>query len=188
MTYARSACDSVVSFDDAAYELGDDGSISAPIWRYMRCRFPHEIVDGITTHSYTFIGGQPIGNGFRLATLPDLDDRLAAAHVNMRCRHGSPRSIPTPMPIRTVTAQPSMHPTPPTAMPAIPTATPMYPSGELRYSAPPLVAMAAPLAATRVRCSGSQALSAPSGSISDGPRAFLKHLGACRRRTLKTCV
>ena len=68
-----SACGHTISWTDA----------SDPLWAYLQCKHPHEIVNGMQMHSYVYIGGSFVGNGFKL--LPnamgdaDLAARLSAA-------------------------------------------------------------------------------------------------------------
>ena len=68
-----SACVHTISWTDA----------SDPLWAYLQCKHPHEIVNGMQMHSYVYIGGSFVGNGFKL--LPnamgdaDLAARLSAA-------------------------------------------------------------------------------------------------------------
>ena len=38
-------------------------------WRYMDCRY-HTEQNGMTMHSYVFIGGQLLGDGFDIMNLP----------------------------------------------------------------------------------------------------------------------
>ena len=68
-----SACVHTISWTEA----------SDPLWAYLQCKHPHEIVNGMQMHSYVYIGGSFVGNGFKL--LPnamgdaDLAARLSAA-------------------------------------------------------------------------------------------------------------
>ena len=70
---SASACVHTISWTDA----------SDPLWAYLQCKHPHEIVNGMQMHSYVYIGGEFVGNGFKL--LPnamgdaDLATRLSAA-------------------------------------------------------------------------------------------------------------
>mmetsp|Transcript_15723 Transcript_15723/g.33460 ORF Transcript_15723/g.33460 Transcript_15723/m.33460 type:complete len:694 (+) Transcript_15723:136-2217(+) len=63
-----------------------------PIWTYFQCLHPHEIVGGMQMHSYVYIGGEYIGNGFKLdprrnGALSDglLSSKLAAAKAEFTC-------------------------------------------------------------------------------------------------------
>ena len=48
-----SACVHTISWTDA----------SDPLWAYLQCKHPHEIVNGMQMHSYVYIGGSFVGNG-----------------------------------------------------------------------------------------------------------------------------
>jgi len=64
------------------------------VWKYMQCLHPHEIVGGMQMHSYVYIGGDFLGNGFVLSAggaptaLTDaaLDAKLQAASADLACR------------------------------------------------------------------------------------------------------
>jgi len=60
-----------------------------PLWQYMQCLHPNELVNGVMMHSYVYIGGEYIGNGFALLeesmSAPDLRAKLTAASARMTC-------------------------------------------------------------------------------------------------------
>merc|ERR1719163_792496 len=65
------------------WEAWDEAS--EPLWSYMKCLHPHEEVGGMQMHSYVYIGGKYIGNGFALSEeqmRPNrLQAKLQAAHT-----------------------------------------------------------------------------------------------------------
>lgn len=70
---SRSVCISKILFDTAS-----------PTWTYFKCLYPDERVGDTHMHSYVFIGGHFVGNGFRL--LLDSSDP--------KCRDGGPTASP----------------------------------------------------------------------------------------------
>ena len=54
---AATACYEDMRFDDAAYQFGEDATISAPLWRYHVCQYPENLVGGAQMHSFVWIGG-----------------------------------------------------------------------------------------------------------------------------------
>ncbi len=60
-----------------------------PLWSYMKCKHPHEIVNGMEMHSYVYIGGRFVGNGFKLReeamASTELNRLLSAAGAKMEC-------------------------------------------------------------------------------------------------------
>ena len=69
-------------------------------------------------HSYAFIGGQGVGNGFKVPALPDLEARLTAAGAQRSCVNGSPQQATTRNPTSMLTRSPTAVPT------AVPSAVP----------------------------------------------------------------
>lgn len=69
------------------WEAWDEAS--EPLWSYMKCLHPHEEVGGMQMHSYVYIGGKYIGNGFALSEeqmRPNrLQAKLQAANARMDC-------------------------------------------------------------------------------------------------------
>ena len=60
-----------------------------PLWAYMKCLHPRELVGGMEMHSYVYIGGKYVGNGFALreASMSEavLSGKLDAAGARMTC-------------------------------------------------------------------------------------------------------
>ena len=60
-----------------------------PLWKYMKCLHPHEYVGDMQMHSYVYIGGEYIGNGFALSerdmTDATLSSRLQTAAASLTC-------------------------------------------------------------------------------------------------------
>jgi uncharacterized protein (DUF2237 family) len=60
-----------------------------PLWLYMQCLHPNEFVNGMMMHSYVYIGGQYVGNGFALLesamSSAELTTKLTAASVRLTC-------------------------------------------------------------------------------------------------------
>lgn len=88
---ARDACFESVAFD-----------ASSSLWSYFQCLYPEEAVGASPMHSYVFLGGDFVGNGFRLLldssdsrcatgrgmpclSASDLDTQLSAASVQLTC-------------------------------------------------------------------------------------------------------
>ena len=69
---ARGACYHTRYFED-----------TDPIYDYFKCLYPGETVGSTPMHSYVFIGGQPVGNGFRL--LLDASDSRCTSPGGMPC-------------------------------------------------------------------------------------------------------
>merc|ERR1712070_651514 len=116
---ARSVCYTVQRFTDTQYQFGNDATISAPMWQYMKCKMPTRDMQ-VEMHSYGFIGGEGVGHGFNLARLPDLDSRIAAAGAPRDCVNGQPRTPLTPAPV--------MPTQPPTGAPVVTTPAPVSPT------------------------------------------------------------
>ena len=61
----------------------------APLWAYMKCLHPNELVGGMEMHSYVYFGGEYIGNGFALmeSTMAEasLMSKLHAANAKLDC-------------------------------------------------------------------------------------------------------
>ena len=66
-----------------------DGSASSPEWQYLQCMHPQDRMCPTCgfSHSYAWIGGAYIGNGFAIRDLPDnqMTDRLVAAGASTDC-------------------------------------------------------------------------------------------------------
>ena len=60
-----------------------------PLWAYMKCLHPAEVVNGMMMHSYVYIGGKYLGNGFALGEAQmrpaKLTTRLQAAGARLEC-------------------------------------------------------------------------------------------------------
>ena len=60
-----------------------------PLWTYLQCLHPHETVGTMQMHSYVYIGGQFVGNGFKLQpgamSESELTTRLADAKAGRTC-------------------------------------------------------------------------------------------------------
>ena len=71
----------------ACFRWVDWQAPSEPLWAYLKCKHPGEVVGGMEMHSYVYIGGRYVGNGFTLsqAAEADLSSRLAAANAKMSC-------------------------------------------------------------------------------------------------------
>merc|ERR1719420_188733 len=88
---ARKACLKTMYFDQ-----------SSAMWSYLRCMYPDEKVGDTPMHSYVWIGGEFVGNGFKLLLNPgdgrcsqtggkpcltsqNLDSKLASAGADLSC-------------------------------------------------------------------------------------------------------
>jgi len=73
----------------ACFRLESWEEASEPLWRYLQCVHPHELVNGMQMHSYVYIGGAFVGNGFKLAAdaMPQaaLEAKLTAARARREC-------------------------------------------------------------------------------------------------------
>ena len=67
-----------------AWDEADD-----PLWSYMKCLHPAEVVNGMMMHSYVYLGGKYLGNGFALSEAQmrpaRLTARLQAAGARLEC-------------------------------------------------------------------------------------------------------
>ena len=70
-----------------------DGSASSPEWQYLQCMHPQDRMCPTCgfSHSYAWIDGAYIGNGFAIRDLPDnqMTDRLVAAGASTDCGPGA---------------------------------------------------------------------------------------------------
>ena len=51
----------------ACFRWVDWQAPSEPLWAYLKCKHPGEVVGGMEMHSYVYIGGRYVGNGFTLS-------------------------------------------------------------------------------------------------------------------------
>jgi len=60
------------------------------LWKYMQCLHPNEIVNGMMMHSYVYIKGEYLGNGFVLleetTSAAKLLTKLTAASASLTCK------------------------------------------------------------------------------------------------------
>ena len=84
----------------ACFQLESWDEPTEPLWAYMKCLHPGELVGGMEMHSYVYVGGEYVGNGFALR--PDemseasLTAKLRAADAQMTCSRDCDRLAPEP--------------------------------------------------------------------------------------------
>ena len=73
----------------ACFKLESWTSADDPLWKYMQCLHPHELVNGMMMHSYVYLGGTYVGNGFALLedamAEAELTQKLQVAHARLDC-------------------------------------------------------------------------------------------------------
>jgi len=86
-------------YDAAEEKLGEEGvchetvDISDALWNYLQCLYPNEKTNGRMMHSYLFINGDMVGNGFVVDpymdgrfTWPELKKNMEKANAQFTCR------------------------------------------------------------------------------------------------------
>merc|ERR1719261_187880 len=66
-------------------------NVNDPLWAYLQCKYPEEKVGNMMMHSYVWIGGEFVGNGFKVSkatgglTTAALTAKLSAAGAETTC-------------------------------------------------------------------------------------------------------